>query len=133
MSETKYLHSEITREILRIFYHIYNNLGYGFDKTMYIKAIMIELRKSELQCEAYKNVPIFYDTNDLGDIIADIVVENKVLIKIETKEKIETHSSKVLYNYLHACDLEVGLLLNFGKMPEQKRKYCDNATKQNLS
>ncbi len=133
MSETKYLHTEITSEILRIFYHIYNNLGYGFDKSKYIKAIMIELRKSELQCEVNKNVPIFYDANDLGDIIADIVVENKILLKIETKEIIDTDSSRVLYNYLHACELEVGLLLNFGKLPEQKRKFCDNATKQNLS
>ena len=133
MSETKYLHSEITKQILRIFYCIYNNLGCGFDKSMYIKAMIIELRKSELQCEAYKNIPIFYQANDLGDIIVDIVVENRVLLKIETKEKIDTDSNRILYNFLHACDLEVGLLLNFGKMPEQKRKYCDNATKQNLS
>jgi len=133
MSETKYLHSEITKEILRIFYHIYNNLGYGFDKSIYIKAIIIELRKSELQCEANKNVPIFYQANDLGDIIVDIVVENKILLKIETKDKIDQDNSRVVYNYLHSCDLEVGLLLNFGKIPEQQRKFCDNATKQNLS
>ncbi len=133
MSETKYLHAELTKEILRVFYHIYNNLGYGFDKTVYIKAIMIELRKSQLQSEFLKKVPIFYLANDLGNIIADIVVENKVLIKIETKEIIDTDSSLILYNHLHASDLEVGLLLNFGRMPEQKRKYCDNETKQNLS
>ena len=133
MPEIKYLHSEITKQILQAFYQVYNNLGYCFDKLMYIKAMVTELKVHELRCEAHKNITIFYNAHDLGDIITDIIVESKILIKMETKDKIDLDSGRVLYNYLHASELEVGLLLNFGKMPEQNRKFCASATKQNLS
>lgn len=129
----QYLHSEITGKILQCFYHVYNHTGYGFDKVIYIKALQIEFQKSGLKSETFKNVEIYYQMQDIGDFTADIVVEDKVLIKIGIDESLSSRDELVLYNYLKTSILEVGLLLNFGTSPEQRRKTFSNNNKTNLS
>lgn len=131
--DNNYLHSEITGKVLQAFYQVYNGLGIGFTKKEYINALIHDLRKPGLACEQNKSIEIYYDQVYIGDIIADIVVENQVLLDIHTDDEINTHKGKVLYNKLRSSIFEVGLLLNFGQSPEHLRKVCTNDRKSNLS
>ena len=129
MENDKLLHSEITGKILKAFFEVYNQIGYGFDKTIYISSLMIELQNSGLKSESNKPTEIYYQTIDVGNYTADIVVENSVLIKICNKEELTTTDEQILFNQLKVCILEVGLLLNFGLMPQHKRKVYTNNLK----
>lgn len=121
-----FLHSDITGLILKGFYTVYNKLGYGFLEKVYENALMIELKKLGLVCERQLPIDVFYDEQNVGLYFADIVVNKCVIIELKAAENlIEEHEAQ-LVNYLRATEIEVGLLLNFGKEPQHKRKVFSN-------
>lgn len=117
-----YKHSDITGIIIKAFYNVYNQLGYGFLEKVYENALLIELKKFNLECVAQKPVEVFYDELKVGFYIADIIVNNAVIIEVKAAEALCEEHEAQLTNYLRATDIEVGLLLNFGKKAELKRK-----------
>lgn len=123
------LHDEITDKIIKSFYKVYNTLGYGFLERVYQKSLVIELSKMGLTCCEEVPIPVYYDNIIVGDYRADIVVNNKVIIENKVADSLCKDHEYQLINYLKATNLEVGLLLNFGKKPEFKRKIFSNKIK----
>jgi GxxExxY protein len=123
------LHEEITQKIIKAFYKVYNTLGYGFLEKVYQKALLIELRKIGLNCREEAPVKVYYEDQLVGDYRADIIVENCVIIENKTAEALAEENEYQLINYLKATEIEIGLLLNFGKTPEFKRKIFTNDRK----
>jgi GxxExxY protein len=121
-----YLHQDITEKIIKSFYQVYNTLGYGFLERVYQKALLIELKKSGFTCNEEYPVKVYYDEIQVGDYRADIIVENKVIIENKASEAICEEHEFQLINYLKATEIEIGLLLNFGKKPEFRRKIFTN-------
>lgn len=117
-----YKHSDITGVIIKAFYNVYNQLGYGFLEKVYQNALLIELRKHGLECVSQFPIEVFYNNLKVGFYIADIVVNNIVIIEIKAAESLCEEHEAQLTNYLRATDVEVGILLNFGKKAEFKRK-----------
>ena len=126
----EYLHKDITNNIIRTFYNVYNNLGYGFLEKVYKNAMLIESETMGVNCVKQKPIPVYYKSLSVGEYFADIIVEGKVIIELKAAEGlIEEHEAQLL-NYLKATDIEVGLLLNFGKEPQIKRKLFENKFKE---
>jgi GxxExxY protein len=123
------LHQELTNLIIKAFYKVYNTLGYGFMEKVYQKALLIELHKLGLECKEEVHVKVFYEGIQVGDYRADIVVENCVIIENKAAESLVEEHEFQLINYLKATHMEVGLLLNFGKNAEFKRKIFTNNRK----
>ena len=124
------LHEEKTDKIIGAFFKVYNNLGYGFLERVYQNALLIELRKLGLHSETEKPVKVYYDGELVGDYRADIIVDNCIIIENKTAESLAEEHEFQLINYLKATEIEVGLLLNFGKKPEFKRKIFTNSKKK---
>jgi GxxExxY protein len=123
------LHQETTDIIIKCFYQLYNTLGYGFLEKVYENALTIELRNNNLNCATQFSIPVFYDHAVVGNYFADILVDNKVIIEVKSCEAFCDEHEVQLLNYLKATNFEVGLLLNFGKKPEFKRKVFGNDNK----
>lgn len=121
-----YLHQDLTAEIIRRFYIVYNKLGYGFLEKVYEKALKYELEKVGLQVDRQKPINVYYETELVGEYFADLLVENKIIIELKASESLCEEHEHQLINYLKATDTEVRLLLNFGKKPEVKRKIYSN-------
>ncbi len=101
-----------------------------FLEKVYENAMLIELKKLGLECEKQKQIDVYYDNQNIGLYFADIIVENKVIIELKAAEDlIEVHEAQ-LVNYIKATDIEVGLLLNFGKEAQYKRKVLSNEFKK---
>ena len=126
----EYLHSEITEKIIKAFYKVYNELGFGFLERVYENALYIELEKMNLKCEKQKQIDVFYQDTIVGKYFADIVVENKVILELKAANTLIVEHEYQLINYLKATDIEVGLLLNFGKKPHFKRKIFSNGNNE---
>jgi GxxExxY protein len=124
-----YLHQDITKQIIKAFYNVYNTLGYGFLEKVYHNALLIELSKMGFSCHSEFPIDVYYNGINVGKYFADIIVEEKVIIEIKAKEAICKEHEYQLINYLKATDVEIGLLLNFGKEPELKRKIFTNDRK----
>ena len=125
-----YLHSDLTSEIIKRFYIVYNKLGYGFLEKVYEKALKHELENAGLWVESQKPIKVYYETEIVGEYYADLLIENKVIIELKAASAICEEHEIQLINYLKATKIEVGLLLNFGKTPEVKRKAFSNINKQ---
>ena len=124
-----YKHSDITGAIIKAFYNVYNKLGHGFLEKVYENALLIELRKAGLECIAQCPVEVFYDDAKVGFYVADIIVNNCVIIEVKAAEALCEEHEAQLTNYLRATDIEVGVLLNFGKKAEIKRKVFSDEYK----
>jgi GxxExxY protein len=117
-----YKHSDITELIIKAFYTVYNKLGYGFLEKVYENALAIECKKLGLACLVQCPIEVFYDNEQVGFYIADMIVNRFVIVEIKAVSAIAVEHEVQLINYLKATDIEVGILLNFGKKPELKRK-----------
>jgi len=122
-------YKELTEKIIKIFYRVYNNLGYGFLEKIYENAMMIEFKKEGIFAVAQFAIKVFYEGEVIGEYYADILVDNKVIVEIKAAKHLVEENEAQLLNYLKATDIEVGLLLNFGTKPEFKRKAFDNLRK----
>ncbi|MBP1712543.1 MAG: hypothetical protein H6Q43_1303 [Deltaproteobacteria bacterium] len=126
-SDFKY--QELTEKIIKIFYKIYNRLGYGFLEKVYENAMMIELKKENIPALAQAPINVIYDDEVIGEYYADILVDNKIIVELKAARNLSGENEAQLLNYLKATGIEVGLLLNFGARPELKRKVFDNSRK----
>jgi GxxExxY protein len=123
------LHKELTGEILKAFYDVYNELGYGFLERVYQNALFYELKSRGFEVAAQKKITVFYKGLPVGDYYADIIVNNIVILELKACDYIIEEFEFQLINYLKSTDCEVGLLLNFGKKPEFIRKVFRNDIK----
>jgi GxxExxY protein len=130
MSADNYKYSEITEKIINAFYKGYNTLGYGFLEKVYENALFIDLVAMGLLVEKQKQIKVYYEGKEVGEYFADLAVERSVIVGLKTAETLCKEHELQLINYLKATEMEVGLLLNFGKKPEFKRKVFSN--KKNL-
>ena len=122
-------HKELTEKIIKIFYRVYNKLGYGFLEKIYENSMMIEFRREGISAVPQSPIKVFYEGEVIGEYYADILVDNKVIVEIKAAKCLVEENEAQLLNYLKATDIEVGLLLNFGTEPEVKRKAFDNTRK----
>ncbi len=121
-----YKHSDITEKIIKAFYKVYNALGYGFLEKVYENALFIELTSMGLLVEKQKHIKVYYEGKEVGEYFADLFVDECVIVELKAAESLCEEHEFQLINYLKATEIEVGVLLNFGKKPEVKRKVFSN-------
>ncbi len=114
---------------IKVFYNVYNNLGFGFLEKVYERAMLIELRKLGLYCLAQVPVKVHYEEYLIGDYFADIIVNNILILELKAMANLCPEHEAQLLNYLKATNIEVGLLFNFGEKPQFKRKIFNNKFK----
>lgn len=123
------LHKALTDQIIKTFYDVYNELGYGFLEKVYQNSLYMELKNRGFQVEAQKQIKVYYKNTAVGEYYADLVVNDLIILELKATEVIVKEFEFQLINYLRATDIEVGLLLNFGIKPEFRRKVFENNRK----
>ena len=121
-----YLYTGLTKEIIGAFYNVYNSLGYGFLEKVDHNAMLIELKKLGLKFESEQSIKVYYDGIIVGNYIADIIVEQKVIVELKAVSKLNQKHEVQLVNYLKGTGIPDGLLLNFGEEPDQRRKVLSS-------
>lgn len=125
-------YEEKTDLIIKAFYKVYNQLGYGFLEKVYHNAFLIELQKLGFDIKSQYPIQVYYDGIQVGGYYADIMVDDCIIIENKAMESLREEHEFQLINYLKATEIEVGLLFNFGKTPSFKRKYFTNDRKNKL-
>lgn len=122
LSLSNYKHSEITEAIIGAAYKVYAVLGYGFAEKVYENALFHELYKSGMMVSQQAPITVFYDKIIVGDYVADLIVNQKVIVEIKAVNEINPVHEVQLVNYLKGTGIEVGLLINFGPELTFKRR-----------
>ncbi len=120
-------HQELSEQLIRTFFDVYNELGYGFLEKVYQNAMYVELKSRGYYVEAHKQLKVYYKNVEVGEYYPDLIVDDKIIIELKAAEYLVQENEAQLINYLKATDIEVGLLFNFGKKPEFERKVFETA------
>ncbi|RKX33740.1 MAG: GxxExxY protein [Verrucomicrobia bacterium] len=116
-------HGDLTEKIIGCAFRVYGTMGYGFLESVYEKSMIIELSALGLAVESQKPITVYYQDEVVGDFVADLLVEDAVVVELKSVRTLAQSHEVQLVNYLNATKLSVGLLLNFGeKKVEVKRK-----------
>ena len=116
-------HEELTEEIIGCAYKVYNRMGFGFLESVYEKCLLIELRNAGLNADSQKPITVFYNGEIVGDFVADMIVDDTIILELKSVRRIAKAHEIQLVNYLVATGKPVGLLINFGEYKvEIKRK-----------
>ena len=118
-------HHHITEKIIGAAYKVHNTLGSGFLEKVYQNSLAIELQSLNFIVDVEKPIKVYYFGEIVGNYIADITVDDKVIIEIKAIKELSDIHEVQLVNYLKATGIEVGLLINFGTSVQVKRRVMD--------
>ena len=133
MSDTSYQHTDLTNKIIKAFYEVYNELGYGFLENTYENAMVVALRALGLKVQQQAPVDVYFRGVVVGQYKLDLIVNDLIVVELKAAKSLNADHEAQLLNYLKATHYEVGLLLNFGVSPEIKRKAFSNDRKGSLN
>jgi GxxExxY protein len=122
-------HQELSEKIIAAAYRAHNELGHGFMERVYKNALAIELGEAGLRCSCEVPLKVLYHGKVVGEYCADMVVEDKIVVEAKALSRLDSIHEVQLVNYLKATGLNVGLLINFGRSVEVKRRVSDSPAK----
>jgi len=104
----------ITEKIIGCVHQVSNTLGSGFLEKVYENALAVELVRAGLRVAQQRRIEVRYRDVLVGEFVADILVEECVIIEIKAVKSFEDIHTAQCVNYLKATGLQVCLLANFG-------------------
>ena len=117
---------ELTETIIGCAYAVANALGNGFLEKVYENALAHELRKRGFRVEQQRAVPVYYDQAVVGEYLADLLVQDSILVELKTVKNIEDIHKAQCIHYLKATGLQICLLINFGTPRVQIKRIANN-------
>src|SRR5690606_18547046 len=106
--------NDISYKIRGAIFNVYNAFGPGLLESVYVEALLSELKNQELSVEKEVPLPVYYNNTKLGvGFRIDILVENKVLIEVKSVENLAEVHHKQVITYLKLSGLKLGILVNF--------------------
>jgi GxxExxY protein len=126
---TGLLHGRLTEKIIGAFFTVHKELGHGFLESVYENALYHTISDVGLGVQRQLSVDVWYRGRRVGVFKADLVVEAAVIVELKAVRNLATSHEAQLLNALRATNIEVGLLLNFGRRPTFKRLVFANARK----
>jgi GxxExxY protein len=121
------LFEEVTEKVIGAAFNVYNQMGFGYLEKVYENCMLIELSKiKDLEVKHQFPIKVEYDGIDVGDFVADLLINDSIIVELKSVRYLVSAHEVQLVNYLVASDVELGLLINFGeKKVEIKRKVKD--------
>jgi GxxExxY protein len=115
-----------TETVIGCAHKVSNGLGCGFLEKIYENALVIELRKAGLSIRQQHPVQVHYEGEIVGVYVADILVEEQVVLEIKAVSALDNIHRAQCMNYLKATGISVGLLLNFGRPKLEVKRMVRN-------
>jgi GxxExxY protein len=115
---------DLAGKVIGLAMKVHSALGAGFLESVCHKALAHELQKAKMQLEPEKPLNVLYDGIPVAEFVADLVVENELIVELKAVQNLATAHEVQVVNYLVATGKDVGLLINFGaERLEFKKKF----------
>lgn len=122
----QYKYSNLTHQIIGCAMKVHNQIGGGFQESIYQKSLVLEFAAIGINFEYEKSVDVFYNHSIVGRKRVDFLIEGIIALELKAKSTIENSDIVQAINYLEAFSLEVGLLINFAPTKLQFRRVWKN-------
>lgn len=107
------LNEALSARVIGAVFEVANVLGAGFLEKVYERALVKELRLRGMRVEAQAPVEVIYKGENVGNYLADIVVEGQLLVELKCSDRLGPEHMAQCLNYLRASGGHVCLLVNF--------------------
>lgn len=108
-------YKELTGQIIGCAMEVHKILGNGFPEIVYQKALALELKSKGISFKREFNMPVYYKGEHIYTRRVDFLVECLISLELKAKQMIDDSHLAQAINYLEAHNLEIGLLINFGR------------------
>jgi GxxExxY protein len=105
---------ELSDRIIGCAIAVHKELGAGYLEKVYERALCVEFKYQGISYVSQVPIQVFYREQIVGDYVADIIVESKIILELKACNIIHAMHSAQIINYLCATGLKVGYILNFG-------------------
>jgi hypothetical protein len=107
--------NQISKEVVDAAIKVHSKMGPGLLESVYEVVLARELESRGLQVRRQVPIKIEYDGLVFAEgFVADIIVEDKVILELKSVEQLANVHYKQIYTYLKLADKRLGMLLNFG-------------------
>src|SRR5215218_3453872 len=105
----------VTHDIIGSAFEVHKELGYGFLEKVYQRAMQAELALRNRKAELEHQLKVHYKSILVGDYVADLLVDGRVLVELKIAPEYQTADEAQLLNELKASGIRIGMLINFGR------------------
>jgi GxxExxY protein len=106
---------DLTEKIIGCAYTVSNTLGTGFFEKVYENALAIEIQNAGLGVRQQQPIQVYYNNAVVGEYVADLIIENRVLVELKAIKAFDDVHFAQCINYLKDTGMRVCLLINFGR------------------
>ena len=124
------LEEALTHSVIGVFYDVHRELGFGFREYLYALALERDLVAKGHRVDRELAVMVHYRGEPLAWQTLDMIVDEKLVLVTKATERLHPGARLQLFSYLCGTNLEVGLLLHFGREPTFYRVICENRFKR---
>ena len=119
----EFKHEDVTKAVIGAAFEVHSILGYGFLEKVYQRALQAELIQNGHTAEQEPSVEISFKNVIVGNYFADLMVDDKVIVELKVAKKYNSQDEAQLLNELKASEVEVGLLMNFGREKVEFKRF----------
>ena len=117
----KLIYPELSYQVIGLAMEVHRQLSHGFLEKVYENALMVLLNKHGIPAQQQVPIKVFFEGVEVGAYVADILVDEKIILELKAIDKIlSVHRAQSL-NYLKATELRLAIILNFGKRKPRTR------------
>lgn len=120
----EFAHKEITEQIIGAAFEVYRHLGYGFLESVYKEAMLVEIAQRGLKVQKESPLQVKYKGVIVGEFKADLFVAEAVIVELKIAKDYQPQDEAQLLNELKATGVKVGLLINFGKLKVEFKRFA---------
>jgi len=96
-------------------FNVYKTMGNGFTESVYQECLEIELQEQQIPFESQQKLSLTYHGKTLKhSFVPDLICYEKIIIEIKAVSNITSEHRSQVHNYLHATNLKLAILVNFG-------------------
>jgi len=110
----KLIYADLTYEIRKAIFNVYNELGFGHKEQVYQKALEKEFIEMKIPYEKEQSLNVSYKNQVIGTYRPDFVIDQKVILELKAVELMPKTFETQLLHYLKTTGFSLGLLINFG-------------------
>jgi GxxExxY protein len=128
-TDSRLLEGRLTESVIGSFFDVYGALGFGYREHIYSLALEQDLTTNGHRVDREVSVMVYYRGEPLARQTMDMIVDDRLVVEVKSTARLHPDSSRQLFGYLCATDLELGLVLHFGYRPEFHRVIFENRFK----
>jgi len=112
---SKILYKDLSYKIIGGAMQVHKELGYGFLEKVYENALKIIFEEKGIYVEQQQGIKVIFHKKEIGKYIADLIVEDKIILELKATKSITNIHKAQLANYLKGTNKRLGMILNFGR------------------